>query len=131
MLSLLRSDTTGEMEIRGDREQLRGFADKLRSCEAGRIVLSPAINPYPYSRSLAQIEFRRNSGKVLISLLDDRQSLRIQGGGEFLDVLADNIAGLASAAGEGHLHIDHYPDHYYLEEGAESLVISVTHDHDL
>jgi hypothetical protein len=129
MLSLLHSDSTGEMKISGTRAQLRELARRLRSDGDGRITLYSVSDPSPYSRSLETIEFCRRSGKVCISLVHDKSSLILKGDTESLDVFADNIDEFASEADFGtHLHIEHYPGHYYLEEGSESLVIAIADD---
>ena len=129
MLSLLRSDSTGEMKISGTRVQLRELARRLRSEGEGTVTLYSVSDPSPYSRSLEIIEFCRRSGKVCISLVQDKSSLMIKGDTESLDVFADNIDEFASKADSGtHLHIEYYPGHYYLAEGSESLVITITDD---
>lgn len=126
MLSLVRSDTTGEMELRGSIAQLKRFAAVLREGAETSVPLNRVPFPSPYDRSLARVVVRGGSGKVVVSLMDDEQSLLITGSCEFMAVLAANIEGFAQdgALGE-HAHIEYFPGHYYLAAEAESLVLAL------
>ena len=126
MLSLVRSDTTGDMELRGSSSQFKEFAARLRS--GGEIPVSPdeVLDPSPYDRALSRVVIRSGSGKVVVTLMDDGQSLLICGGGEFMAVLAANIEGFAEGGAYGeHAHIEYFPDHHYLAEDAEPLVLAL------
>lgn len=52
--------------------------------------------------------------------------MMIRGGGESMAVLAANFKGFAEDGIPGeHMHIEYLPDHYYLAEGAEPLVLAL------
>ena len=126
MLSLVRSDATGEMELRGSSSQFKELAARLRSGKEISVSLDDVPAPSPYDRSLSRVVIRGGSGKVVISLMDDGQSLLICGGGEFMAVLATNVDGFAEDGVRGeHVHIEYFPDHYYLAQDAEPLVLAL------
>jgi hypothetical protein len=126
VLSLVRSDTTGEMELRGSSSKFKEFAARL--CIGGEISVSldEVPDPSPYDKSLSRVVIRSGSGKVVVTLMDDGQSLLICGRGEFMAVLAANIDGFAEDGVRGeHAHIEYFPDNYYLTEEAEPLVLAL------
>jgi len=126
VLSLVRSDATGEMELRGSSSQFKELAARLRSGKEISVSLDDVPAPSPYDRSLSRVVIRGGSGKVVISLMDDGQSLLICGGGEFMAVLATNVDGFAEDGVRGeHVHIEYFPDHYYLAQDAEPLVLAL------
>ena len=55
MLSLVRSDATGEMELRGSSSQFKEFAARLRSGGDISVSIDDVPAPSPYDRSLSQI----------------------------------------------------------------------------
>ncbi|MFD0350706.1 hypothetical protein ACFQ0M_41185 [Kitasatospora aburaviensis] len=42
-------------------------------------------------------------------------------------VLAENLRGMACAEDGGHLHVEYFPDHFYLAEGSLPLVVNSPH----
>ncbi|MGW1157846.1 Imm32 family immunity protein [Streptomyces sp. NPDC002513] len=128
MLKVLREDSTGEMELSGTRSELLALGRELRSGR-GEILIPKASNPFPYDRALSRIEFQQASGKVRISPSGDGEAMEIQGELDSLALLADNIEGFALEADQGdHLHVDYFPEHDYLAEGSESLVVGIDGD---
>jgi hypothetical protein len=126
VLLLVRSDATGEMELRGSSAQFKEFAAKLRNGGESSVSLDKVPAPSPYDRSLSRVVIRGGSGKVAVSLMDDGPSLLLCGEGEFMAVLATNIEGFAEDRTRGeHAHIEYFPDHYYLAEEAEPLVLAL------
>ena len=126
MLSLVRSDATGEMELRGSGSQFKEFAGRLRSGGEFSASLDDVPAPSPYDRSLSRVVIRSGSGKVVVTLMNDGQSLLVCGGDEFMEVLAANIDGFAEDGIRGeHAHIEYFPGHYYLAEEAEPLVLAL------
>jgi hypothetical protein len=126
VLSLVRSDATGEMELRGSSSQFKEFAARLRSGGEISVSLDDVPAPSPYDRSLSGVVIRSGSGKVAVSLMGNGQSLLVCGGDEFMAVLADNVEGFAEDGVRGeHAHIEYFPDHYYLAEGAEPFVLAL------
>ena len=124
-MNVLRGDSTGELGLSGTRSELLARGRELRSVH-WEIPLEKVSDPFPYSRLLSLITFRRASGKVMISSSGDRESLDVQGGPESLSLLADNIEGFASEADvDDHLHVDCCGDHDYLAEGSGSVVVAI------
>lgn len=125
---VLRGEPTGELELSGTRSELLALADELRRGH-GRIPLAEVSNPFPYSRSLSWMRIHPGSGKILISSSEDSSCVDVRGGPEALALLADGIEGFAAQADQdGHLHVDHFPDHDYLAEGSGSVVVAIDHD---
>jgi hypothetical protein len=127
MLKVLREDSTREIEISGTRSDLLALGRNLRSGQ-GAFRMSKVSNPFLYGRSLSRIEFRQSSGKVkpYATKSDD---LEVQGGLEALALLADNIESFTlDADQDDHLHVDYFPEHNYLAEGSESLVVGIEDD---
>ncbi|WP_199744669.1 Imm32 family immunity protein [Actinomadura harenae] len=78
---------------------------------------------------MSRIDFRQASGKVGISSSGDGEVMEVQGGLDSLALLADNIEGFALEADQGdHLHVDHFPEHDYLAEGSDPLVVCIDGD---
>jgi hypothetical protein len=126
LLSLVRSDATKEMELRGSGPEFKEFAAGLRSGREVSVYLDEVPDPSPYDRSLSLVLIRSGSGKVEVTLMDDGQSLLICGGGEFMAVLAADFDGFAEDGVRGeHAHIEYFPDHYYLAEDADPLVLAL------
>ncbi|MFF3989186.1 hypothetical protein ACFY0B_31950 [Streptomyces sp. NPDC001797] len=127
-MKVLRGDSTGELELSGTRSELRSLGHQLRSGQ-GEILLEKVSDPFPYSRSLSRMTFRRGSGKITISSSGDSGSVDLQGGPESFALLAENIEGFAAEADpDDHLHVDYFPDHDYLAEGSGSVVVAIDGD---
>jgi hypothetical protein len=126
VLYLVRSDATGEMELRGNRAQFKEFAARLRGGAEISMSLDEIPSPLPYDRSLSRVIISGGSGKVEVALINEGQSLLVRGAGEFMAVLAANIEGFAEHGVRGeHAHIEYFPDHYYLAKDAEPLVLAL------
>ncbi|SEE82101.1 hypothetical protein SAMN05216533_3833 [Streptomyces sp. Ag109_O5-10] len=127
-MKVLRSDSTGELELSGTRSELQFLGRQLRSGQ-GETLLEEVSDPFPYGRSLSRMTFRPASGKVVISSSGGSGSMDLQGGPESFSLLAENIEGFAAEADQDdHLHVDYFPDHDYLAEGSESLVVAIDGD---
>ena len=83
MLSLVRSDTTGEMELRGSSSKFKEFAARLRIGGEISVSLDEVPDPSPYDKSLSRVVIRSGSGKVVVTLMDDGQSLLINNDRDF------------------------------------------------
>jgi hypothetical protein len=66
----------------------------------------------------------RRDDDCLVTVLHAPSALLVSGGDSLLKVLAEDIDGLLSGPASEHLHIDYYPDHYYLAEGSEPILIT-------
>ncbi|MFG2577272.1 hypothetical protein [Streptomyces sp. NPDC048481] len=123
MLQVLYSGETKEIEFSGTRQGLLAFGQLLRG-RAGSFDLSENPCPSPYERSLSEIAFREDPERATVSIVTEAQVLRIKGGREALDLLADNLEGFASEAGASdHCHVD-YPTYDYVAPESDPLVIA-------
>jgi hypothetical protein len=92
------------------------------------IVLNRERNPSPYDRLLKEISIApKLNAKVYVGQMGER--MVISGSLEYLSILAENIRHLAehpisSSAVPYHIHIEYYPDHFYLEKESTPLVAS-------
>ncbi|MFF2746985.1 hypothetical protein ACFVVA_15735 [Kitasatospora sp. NPDC058048] len=112
-----------EVDLTASAEELNRLADAVAEGEG---LLSSA--PSPDSDALAGVEVRKTAGPgVLVHLDSERQVLVISGDAAGRLVLADNLRGMASADDGGHLHIEHFPGHFYLAEGSLPLVVNSPH----
>ncbi|MFJ8157396.1 hypothetical protein [Streptomyces sp. NPDC094468] len=123
MLQVLCSGDTRELELSGSREGLLAFGQLLR-VEAGSCDLSENQHPFPYERSLSGIVFREDPQRTGVSIVTEAQILRIQGGREALDLLADTLEGFASEGdASDHCHVDS-PTFDYIAPESDPLVIA-------
>lgn len=123
MLQVLYSGKTRELELSGTRPGLLALGQLLRG-KAGRRGLSESRHPFPYERSLSEIAFREDPERDAVSIVTDGQILRIQGGREALDLLADNVEGFASEADASHhCHVES-PAYDYIAPESDPLVIA-------
>ncbi|MDX3667605.1 Imm32 family immunity protein [Streptomyces europaeiscabiei] len=114
----------GEVEVSGSVNSLGEWANALTRDDV-EISTSPGDDPSPYPRCLTGIRVRSTApGLVKMSVDVDRQALTFTGSGESMKVLAENILGLCREGVPGdHLHIEYFPDHFYLAESRISLVV--------
>ena len=119
------SAETGEVEVAGTVDALEEWANALTRDDV-EISTSQGKDPSPYSRYLAGIRVRSTAqGLVKMSVDADRQVLAFTGSRQSMKVLAENIRGLCREGVSGeHLHIEYFPDHFYLAESRISLVVA-------
>ncbi|MGW6598288.1 Imm32 family immunity protein [Streptomyces sp. NPDC055036] len=123
MLQVLYSGQTRELELSGTRRELLAFGQLLRG-KAGSCDLSENRHPLPYERSLSEIAFREDPERDTPSIVTEDRILRIQGGREALNLLANNIEDFASEADTNdHCHVDS-PTYDYIAPESDSLVIA-------
>ncbi len=112
-----------EVDLMASAEELSRLAGAVADGEG---MLSSTASPG--SNDLAGVEVRKTSGPgVLIHLDPEGEILVISGDAAGRALLADNLLGMASAEGGGHLHVDYFPGHFYLAEGSLPLVVSSPH----
>jgi hypothetical protein len=115
-----------EVDIEGSGEALAVLGNCLAE-DASELSTLAEFDPSPYDAVLTTIRVRaRPAGRVTFAVESDSRTLRISGAREFLDVLADNVLGFAREAHArgDHIHIEFFPDHYYLDDCPIALVIS-------
>ena len=115
-----------EVEVSGSPADLRDLADFIRLGDGGVLRMEAAADPSPYTHAASKVEvvIDDNSEWLLTSLDDDSQTLRLVGPRRSLELLADNVADQANDP-YGHLHIEWFPDHFYLAPDSLSLVVSL------
>ena len=113
----------GEVVLMASAEELSRLAGAVADGEG---LLSSTASPG--SNDLVGVEVKKTSGPgVLVRLDSERQILVISGDSAGRAVLADNLLSMASAEDGGHLHVDYFPEHFYLAEGSLPLVVSSPH----
>ncbi|GHJ47656.1 hypothetical protein Cs7R123_49980 [Catellatospora sp. TT07R-123] len=111
------------MELSGSCAELRELAGLLRA-GAGAYALDAAADPAPYGRALGSVRVERTSGLVELALDADGQTLRIRGAAESLAILAGNFEAVATEPDPHyHVHIEYFPDHMYLAETSDALIL--------
>lgn len=122
----MKKESTSELELRGDGPDLGALATRLTtSTGPGYLQLDEVDDPWPYERALDRIEVVVSPEWLTITCLDERGELRISGTADRMAILAANVRDLASTGSTGdHLHIEWFPEHFYLSEDSEALVIS-------
>jgi hypothetical protein len=128
-----RSSKWHEIEIEGCSQGLRQLADWLVSDAASNKIelnLPKDILPAPYEKFMSNMQVIRNNAKLRV--IYRGTTLLITGSLEYLTILAETIKGLAEAVQESarqpHLHIEYWPDHFYLDPGSEPLVVTLLAD---
>ncbi len=110
--------------IEGTSDALSRFAAAFR--ELGDVTeheLSGNGELDGYDETITRVSIRRDDDR-LVSVLHAPSSLLVSGGDRLIGILAANIDGLVTDSESNHLHIDYHPDHYYLTEGSEPIVIT-------
>ena len=125
---------TGSLNLCGNVNGLSRLADTL--IDIGKlpavIVLIRERNPSPYDGLLEEISIAlKPDAKVYIG--QEEEKMVISGSQEYLSILADNLRFLVensisfSLNSEFyHIHIEYYPEHFYLEKESIPLVVCCT-----
>jgi len=121
----------GEVELAGTVPGLQDFADILRS-EKPAIICTLTIpedtSPKPYDSFLYEIQIRRTGD--LLDIYAEDGALVLAGSAKSLDILASNVDFLRENAEiptqiTHHIHVEYYPDHFFLVPSALPMVISI------
>jgi hypothetical protein len=124
-----RYSSSDQIEITGNASVLVELADLL-ICD-NKWVVRPLTVPSqelaaPYDGFLSQLrrDVRDESDeKLLVKRRDDE--LYICGSPPFLELLAQNIRFLAEDKSQfsgNHLHVEYYPDHFFLSSASDALI---------
>lgn len=126
----------GGIELRGNSAAMRAIAELLRGGAGKRSrvsLLHVASEPAPYDGFLEflDVEMLSDGRRVEVEVARKGNTLHIEGSKELMKILAENIELLVDDVGrsdisEKHLHIEYHPDHYYLAESSEPLILVVT-----
>jgi hypothetical protein len=119
------SRSTNEADVAGSPGSLSAIAEFLERGH-GSITTRELSDPAPYEVSLTGIDIRRTeSSKVSIGVADAGRLL-ITGELSPLGVLGANLRELAANGGpDEHLHVEYFPDHFYLDESSVPVVFRV------
>jgi hypothetical protein len=119
------------IEIEGTAEESRQLSEGIEGfTETSRSVLAGfgERGERGLQRSNA-VAIRVNAGLVSIARADDE--IVISGSKEKLSILAQNIRSLADSERSGspnricdHVHLEYYPDHFFLAEGSLPVLVS-------
>jgi hypothetical protein len=121
----------GDVELRGNVGALQHLA-RVLSADASPHVLaldtSRNENIVPYDHFLTAIRITHGVGLVCISRSES--VLEIVGSRERLQILSENLTWLSNSTesgteGKNHLHIEYFPDHYYLAACSLPIVVTI------
>jgi hypothetical protein len=122
---LARLGPDGSIELAGRPLELRALASILRSQEETSLSLSqPNESPQPYSEWLSSLAVR-SEDQIRMLVVVEGGALVLAGQLAALQILAENLSAFAenpSVMG-GHLHIEYFPDHFYLRPGSAPLTV--------
>ena len=110
--------------IEGTSHELNRFAAAFR--ELGDVTeheLSGKGELDGYDETITRVSISRHDD-CLVTVLHAPSSLLLSGGDRLIGILAANIDRLVTDSGSNYLHIDYHPNHYYLTEGSEPIVIT-------
>jgi hypothetical protein len=114
-------------EFCATRDSFRRIASILRESDLPVTVileeLCSGCSPSPYPEMIESLVVGRTEGKILIERTAN--ACRVSGSAQALLLLADNIDALAADEIGTHLHLEYHPDHYYLDETAEPIVLRI------
>lgn len=118
----------GGLEIEGAKEALFWLANAVSGPPARSDLRRDSTEEaHPYSVFLNRLAVEESGTKLEIRRHED--CLRISGTKQhrqaFAEVLRDLAAG-AIQGGSQHLHVEYYPDHSYLSESSDPVVVSKT-----
>ncbi|MEU9187928.1 hypothetical protein AB0D14_25980 [Streptomyces sp. NPDC048484] len=115
----------GEVDLSASAAELTSLADAVARGEG---LLSSTFSPGGNGDALGGVEVRGTSGPgVLIRRDAERHILVISGDVAGRAVLAENLREMATAEDGGHLHVEYFPDHFYLAEGSLPMVVNSPH----
>jgi len=117
--------------LEGSPEALVTLADALESESGGRFDFDPRVRPaegpQPYDEFVDGLVLIPGEGAVRIE--KQGRLIEVSGAPDKLGILADNIRDLALGSIPGnseHMHIEYHPDHYFLDESAEPVMVERT-----
>ncbi|MBK1786623.1 Imm32 family immunity protein [Prauserella cavernicola] len=122
-MKLVRDPGSDEVELTASADELTRLADAVAD---GAGLLGSAAPPDDGAARAIEVGTTPGPG-VLVYLDSERRVLVISGDDAARAVLADNLRAVASAEDGGHLHLDHYPGHFYLAEGSVPVVVTSPH----
>lgn len=122
------SESVG-FQFTGSTRALTEFAEILEALQEGVYELtsrcSGTRSPEPCEIFIGQLVLARALGRVRIEKVG--LSVRISGNPDLIRILAENIRDFAldelRSEGDGHTHIEYYAEHFFLDRGAEPIIV--------
>jgi hypothetical protein len=131
LMNLIGRYGSSGIDLEGAAEDLRHLSRTIQEFVGSEtfFLVVPSVPSSPYEGYLKSLRLEQHPGKVCISR--DAGAIVISGPPDKLLVLARNI----EEAAEGqdppnsgklryHSHIEYYPEHFYLSEESEPLVVT-------
>lgn len=125
MIQVLRHAETGEISVSSDPEGLVALAEAITHAPAAVETGVPEVL-WPYDQVLTSILVGASESLVLIDYDENTAAMRITGSQQSREILAENFVGLAREGNPAdHWHVEWFPDHFYLAEGGDPVVVSL------
>jgi hypothetical protein len=120
------SPSTQELAISASRAALAWVAG-LVEAGAGEVAADGLADAAPYEVCLTRLRIRTvPAGGVVLSVSAEAREVLVEGEAEGLRVLGENLRALAAEADYGdHLHIEYFPEHFYLDESSVPAVVQL------
>jgi hypothetical protein len=113
-------ESEAQVEIQGSAAALRTLAEWLRTATSTATSI-PVTSAGP--ELVRNISIRQ--GGTMVEIREASGVLFIEGASDKLNILADNVAYVASAGPECvHIHIEHFESHPYIDSRSIPLIIS-------
>lgn len=122
---------SGSVDLEGSQAGLETLASTLKRKQGARLRLSrPPHSPDPYAEWLSFLDIRVEDEAEMTMAVEDGD-LVVAGDPSALEILADNLSSFAENPDTmgGHIHIEYFPDHFFLRPGAIPLTV-VSHSDD-
>jgi hypothetical protein len=109
----------------GSPADYRALARVLRAGE-GTVALRTEVDVTPYDGALAEVVVHRTEGDtVLMSVDREANRFVIEGPERLLEIVAQTLENAAEVHDpKGHVHLDPFPGHFYLDEQSAQLIIN-------
>ena len=113
-----------ENSLAGTPEDYRALARLIRAGQ-GTLPLDTDVEAGPDTEVLAQVAVRRTDAETVTMSVDrEARTFTFAGPERLLAIVADTLDGASDVHDpKGHVHLDPFPGHYYLDEHSAQLII--------
>jgi hypothetical protein len=113
------------LSLVGTPATLLSLAEALdRGCDT-TLRLAEGVDPTPYLRTANVLRVVVEAA-CDVSVAVDGDVVTVRGAAPDLAILAENVKSLGEHPGKGkHLHIEYFPDHFYLRADSHPMVVEV------
>jgi hypothetical protein len=113
----------GDISLEGTQQALSQLAAVVKLAGTYPLVVPEKALVAPYDAFLERLEITFSDPRVRIARRD--RSLSISGPKWGLKALSETISWLSQPSSAGqHVHVEYYPDHYYLDASSEPIVVN-------